>query len=777
LIHYQEGTKDYIFVGTDEGLFCSRDNGNKWTPCNSNSGLTNRVVYSLIHYQVPTTGAPKNYIFAGTDEGLFCSRDNGNKWTSCNSNSGLTNRVVYSLIHYQVSTTGAPGTTDAHTDYIFAGTDKGLLYSTDNGTKWIEVPGTTTNVKGKAIRCLTVNSNRDIFAGTTFTGLGATEWPGFTIQDSYIDLDATYTKILADSWVVLMNQSDKQPYKVKSVATVSRNDFLQTAKLTRLEFETKENLSLFGEQRLRETIVLAQSEPLELFENLVQENSPVEGDEIQLEQLVQGLEGKKIIVSGKLMRVRFKGTGGRLISLDGSQSVQLKDNELLIAIAPPTLKADPTTKIWYLKNKLGFSGKIEAEANSGAISLEPAAEDDEIVSEKAEIASVSHNGERTTLTLREPLQNIYDRATVTINANIALATHGETVVDEVLGSGDGTKVNQQFVLKKPPLTYVAASNPSGSKSTLSVRVNGMLWHEVPSLYGLDSQSRSYTLHTDKDSNTIVMFGDGHNGARLPTGEENIRATYRSGIGLDGEVAAGSLTVLQTRPLGIQEVTNPLAATGAALQETPREIRVKAPLSVKAMKRIVSLQDLEDFTYSFAGIGKAQAKVLEAGTHRQLVHLTIAATNGGSIRSDSDLYINLVEGIDAASAPTHRLLASKVQIDSYNRRLFNLKAKIRVDPDYQATLVLAEIKTALVAAFAFKRREFGQAITAAEITALIHSIKGVVAVQLERLYCLGDSPQFNSRLQAQKAHWENSKALPAQLLLLNLEGLILQEMKP
>jgi hypothetical protein len=53
----------------------------------------------------------------------------------------------------------------------------------------------------------------------------------------------------------------------------------------------------------------------------------------------------------------------------------------------------------------------------------------------------------TTLIFVEPLAYTYKRDTVTINANVAKASHGETR-KEVLGSGDGSKALQQFTLKR-----------------------------------------------------------------------------------------------------------------------------------------------------------------------------------------------------------------------------------------------------------------------------------------------------------------------------------------
>ena len=135
------------------------------------------------------------------------------------------------------------------------------------------------------------------------------------------------------------------------------------------------------------------------------------------------------------------------------------------------------------------------------------------------------------------------------------------------GGGDGAAPHQQFLLKKPPLTHVSAETPSGSEAELTVRVNGVAWEQAGTLYDLAPDAKSFIVRLDDEANARVMFGDGKMGARLPTGQENVRATYRSGIGLQGEVGAGTLTLLKKRPFGVRSVTNPLAADGAEDPET------------------------------------------------------------------------------------------------------------------------------------------------------------------------------------------------------------------
>ena len=129
--------------------------------------------------------------------------------------------------------------------------------------------------------------------------------------------------------------------------------------------------------------------------------------------------------------------------------------------------------------------------------------------------------------------------------------HGETK-HEVLGSGDASQPFQAFHLRQAPLTYVSASTPTGGSTTLTVSVDGVDWTEVPSLYGAGPRNRVYVVRVGADGVVTVEFGDGVTGARLPTGVENVKATYRIGTGSDGMVGADRITQLLTRPMGVPD---------------------------------------------------------------------------------------------------------------------------------------------------------------------------------------------------------------------------------
>ncbi|MCH6567542.1 MAG: hypothetical protein IH801_04145, partial [Nitrospinae bacterium] len=122
---------------------------------------------------------------------------------------------------------------------------------------------------------------------------------------------------------------------------------------------------------------------------------------------------------------------------------------------------------------------------------------------------------------------------VTVYGNVVKATHGETVRDETLGSGDASVPNQSFTLKKGPLSYVSApsaGNESGVASPLEVRVEGVLWEEVRSLFLSQGEAQIYIVRHDDEGNASVAFGDGVRGSRLPAGVNNVTASYRHGAG-------------------------------------------------------------------------------------------------------------------------------------------------------------------------------------------------------------------------------------------------------
>lgn len=342
------------------------------------------------------------------------------------------------------------------------------------------------------------------------------------------------------------------------------------------------------------------------------------------------------------------------------------------------------------------------------------------------LAEVDFDGGLTTLTFTQALSGSYGRDSVTINANVALATHGETV-QETLGAGNAGIANQSFALRQPPVTYVSSNAPSGSSSTLQVRVNNLAWQEVPSFFNRAAHERVFVTDRADDGTTRVQFGDGINGARPATGIDNVRAVYRKGIGKGGNLDAGKLSLLLTRPAGVRGVINPLPADGGADPESADSIRRNAPLTIMTMDRIVSLQDYEDFARAFAGIEKAMAVPWAPVGRGRGVFITVAGPDGAGIEPGSQTYVNLLAAISNSSAPHVPL-----EVQSYRKAYFEVVASVMVRADYEIAPVVAAVEAALRASFSFDARDFGQPVMLSEVMAVMQAVPGVVAVDVDQL---------------------------------------------
>jgi hypothetical protein len=478
-------------------------------------------------------------------------------------------------------------------------------------------------------------------------------------------------------------------------------------------------------------------------------------------------------MSGKVIALKFKELdGSSLTNAEKSSAFTVRNTTAYFKSEQLILSQLPITEDLTPGAALPLSGLVLGLVVGQPVTLSGDRTDMPGVTgkETLTIKTIQHFNGTTQITFESGWKYTYKRSSVTLNANTVKATHGETV-KETLGSGNGAEIHQSFTLKKPPLTYTSASTPSGGESSLELRVDSVLWEEASSLYGLTPRDEKYTVRIEDGGSAKILFGDGISGARLPTGEFNVMAVYRSGTGLSGQVDADLLTLLKTRPLGVKSVTNPLAASGAADPEKMDDARTNAPLTVRTLDRIVSLQDYEDFARTFSGIGKAQAVALWNGEHH-LVHLTIAGADGKPVDPASDLYENLVDAINAIRDP-----AQMVRVDQFDSLLFNLKANLVIDTRYIAADVLSDAEGVLKEAFAFARRTFGQPVTAAEVVTILQGVEGVIAVDLDALHLTGTTEVLNQILATDIAHVDNGVIHHAQLLLINTLGIKLLEAQP
>ncbi|MFE7765398.1 putative baseplate assembly protein [Streptomyces sp. NPDC057438] len=174
------------------------------------------------------------------------------------------------------------------------------------------------------------------------------------------------------------------------------------------------------------------------------------------------------------------------------------------------------------------------------------------------------------------------------------AVHAETVYDEALGESTGLPGQRlrlahfPVVGDTPPVLLQTAEHDGWTD-----------WDVVPSFAASTPHDRHITL----DSATgEIAFGpavrepDGTlraYGAVAPKGAVIRAVRYRTGGGRAGNVARGAIRVLRTSVPYVSEVVNREAARGGVDAETVEEAKVRAPITLRAQERAVTLRDYEE----------------------------------------------------------------------------------------------------------------------------------------------------------------------------------------
>jgi predicted phage baseplate assembly protein len=333
---------------------------------------------------------------------------------------------------------------------------------------------------------------------------------------------------------------------------------------------------------------------------------------------------------------------------------------------------------------------------------------------------------RTTLTLQSSILAPMDRPSTVVHGNVARASHGEGA-SEILGAGDPTQPFQRFTLKQAPVTHLVARTENGVASTMTIRIDGVEWTEAPNLYLRGATARLFATTLSDTGETTVHFGDGVSGARPPAGRDNIEAEYRKGLGRAGNVRAGQLSLAIDRPLGLKDVTNPLAASGGADAETTDAARQNATRYALTMGRVVSITDYRDFALGYPGIARADARWVWQGDTRRIV-VTVAGDDGAAVPVTGPVLQALRNAYREYGDPL-------VSFDllPYAPAKFRVGLKVAVDPAHDNKVVLAAVEAALRTAYAFNKRDFAQPVTLSAVAATAQGVPGVVAVDIDRLY--------------------------------------------
>ena len=305
------------------------------------------------------------------------------------------------------------------------------------------------------------------------------------------------------------------------------------------------------------------------------------------------------------------------------------------------------------------------------------------------------------------------RHPVAVDGNVVEATRGETVAWEVLGSGDASVAHQTFTLAKKPLTYLVPRFGTGLVSTLRVYVNRVQWREVPTLYGQPPDARIYVVRIDDGGRAAVTFG-----VPLPTGIDNVAASYRFGAGA-AVAPAGSITQLARPVPGLQRVRNPVGAAGGADAEPAVQLQRYAPRSALVLGRAVSLADMEALAAAAPGVrGVRAAWDWDPGMQRAAVRIYFIG--------DPTLKASVLQQVRDATDDTTPIAAVPATAVAAT-----LALTIVTDPAYVESDVLTAVRAALATPvdglLSPERIGIGLPLYRSRVLAAVEAIAGVVAV--------------------------------------------------
>ena len=338
----------------------------------------------------------------------------------------------------------------------------------------------------------------------------------------------------------------------------------------------------------------------------------------------------------------------------------------------------------------------------------------------------------------------FTRENLRIAGNVALASHGERQTEKVLGSGDATLSGQRFVLAQQAVSFVPdPKQPRGVRADIDVVVDGRIWEQVGTLRDVGPADSVYAVKITEDGTLELEFGDGQTGRRLPTGSNNVRVRARVGVGLAGNLPAGTLTkITRPHPL-VSAVQQPLPAVGGNDRETADSLRKTAPTTLLTLERCVSPADFASLAAAHASIWQARAFVRPSlGTRAHRVEVVVVPADGAELGELAQTLATFLQ--------SHALPNVEVTVSRFVPLPVTLAVTVEIDlAAFEPAVVLRDVRAALYDALSLRRRQLGQPVFLGDIYAVVENVPGVSTSRCvlnddptaNRILSLSDAVQF------------------------------------
>ncbi|MFF7993859.1 putative baseplate assembly protein [Kitasatospora xanthocidica] len=336
------------------------------------------------------------------------------------------------------------------------------------------------------------------------------------------------------------------------------------------------------------------------------------------------------------------------------------------------------------------------------------------------------------------------RAEVFTVGGTATVAHAQTVTDAPLGSSEGV-AGQRFRLARPPVLL------DGEPPVVEVAAgDGWQPWTVVEHFGDSSPA---DRHVVLDATTgeflfppAVREPDGGLrafGAVPPKGARLRVPRYRTGGGIAGNVARGTITVLRSSVPYIARVDNREAARGGVDGETVENAKQRAPHQLRLQERAVTAGDFEliarQAAPSAARISCLPGDGPDAGTVRVLVVPDAVADDGDRLRFEQLIPDGQVLAAVATALDERRLIGTRVVVQPPAYQGVTVVARLTTgatDPDRVREAVLAELYrylNPLRGGAGGTGWPFGRAVQYGEVFAVLQRVAAVTGVEDLRLF--------------------------------------------
>ena len=325
-----------------------------------------------------------------------------------------------------------------------------------------------------------------------------------------------------------------------------------------------------------------------------------------------------------------------------------------------------------------------------------------------------------------------------------------SAVTEGIGTSDGT-ADQLFSLSQYPICL-----SSNGLANISITVGAESYQARTTFLGAESDDAVFVYRFTSDQQVLIRFGDGING-KVPPMNQVISASYRINGGLNGNRAGVGAISQHDNLTGVVSVYNLSQPSGGSDPETILEAKKKAPRSIRALDRCVTLDDFEAMALLTTGGSIRAARAVQGSSP---IDVTVyIATQGNNPIPSGAWFPSLQSGYGDVGAvgrwlnqkkpaPTRLNIKSPTVVKPY------FEAEVYVYPNLLRQTVEFDVDLSLQNLLARVTDDFGQNLPLSAVIQAIENTRGVDYVTVkafhrspEVVYLRGSKENFESSSHA------------------------------